>query len=137
MVFAAMIVAVAAAAHPQTHPPRFQRDGWVSTCSRGDDGFAAKCEAVKKSGGYTLRLSVGDAQFHQSIEHAGCEAASNEAFREDAPMEADAEQRRWIAAAFDQMARDVAARCPKLPRLDRKAYQDPPALNAAGEGDVG
>jgi hypothetical protein len=132
-----MIVAVAPASHPQPHPPRFQRDGWVSTCSRGDDGFAAECDAIKSVGGYTLRISVGDAQFHQSIEHVGCEAASREAFREDAPMNAGAEHRRWVVAAFDQLARDMAARCPKLPPLDRKAYLNPPALNSVGEEDVG
>jgi hypothetical protein len=140
MVIVVTAIALASAAHPaqrrQTHPTRFQMDGWAATCSRGTDGFAAECQALKKAAGYTLRLSVGDAQFHQAIEHARCQAESNQVMREDAPQLPGRAQRRWIAAMFDRMARQMAKSCPKLRPLDRRTYQHAPALNSAGEGDV-
>jgi hypothetical protein len=140
MVIAITAIAVASAAlgaqRRETHPTRFQVDGWSATCEPGTDGFAAECQAVKKAAGYTLRLSVGDAQLYQAIEHAGCQPESNQVMREDAPQMSGPAQRRWIAATFDGMAREMAKRCPKLPPLNRKAYQQPPSLNSAGHGDI-
>jgi hypothetical protein len=120
----------------QSRPPRFQAHGWVSICSQGSDGFAAECEAVKKAGGYTLRLSVADAQFAQFVEHPECKAASNRTLREDAPQIAGARQERWTRGVFGRLSREMQKRCPRLQRLDPASYRHPPALNSAGESDV-
>jgi len=119
----------------RTHPHRFQVDGWVSSCWPGTDGFAAECEATKQVAGYTLRLAVGDDQFFQFIEHAGCQEQFNNIFRDEL-FEPPEVERRWVIKVFERMAHDMAKECPSLPPLARRAFQNPPNLNSANEDDV-
>jgi hypothetical protein len=120
----------------EVRPPRYQMDGWVSRCWPGTDGFAAECEASKKDGSYTLRLSVGDDQFSQFIEHPKCQEQSNRIFRDELFSVTPRDRRRWAVEAFERMAVDLAKICPAVPPLNREAFRNPPDLNMAGEDEV-
>jgi len=128
--------ALAAKESSEAHPPRFQVDGWKSTCWPGTDGFAANCEATKKVAGYVLRLAVDDDQFFQFIDHAGCESQQNNVFREDAFAPSESAQRKSTVKIFERLARHMERKCPKLPRLSRDAFRHPPNLNEANADDV-
>ena len=113
-------------------PAKFQRNGWVTYCREGDDGFAVSCEASKLGGDYVFRLRTVDAQLVQSVEHVRCEVEPR-SFPRDEVAGLSARQRQLqTIQTFDLLSLDVAGECPKLPPVPR-TFLNPPDIAVAGD----
>ena len=120
------------AASDGVRPPRYQVGGWTASCWAGDDGFAAECEARKRAGGFTLRLSAADSQVYQFLEHPRCRPQQTNIFRDDILALGDQGRRTWIEGNFERMAQAMAKSCPNLPLVDQRAFLNAPDIASAG-----
>lgn len=121
-------------------PSKFQKDGWVTRCWKGTDGFAVDCEARRSMRGFVVRIAVSDAQLVQSIEHAACrpsqEAHRFSVFRDSLFASSERSRQRLMRANFLRIARLMARRCPGLPALRGSDLRQIPDVAMAKEGDL-
>lgn len=113
-------------------PAKFQRNGWITYCREGDDGFAASCNASKLSGDYVFRLRTVDTQLVQSIEHVRCDVEPRSFARDEAAGLSRSQRRLQTIQTFDLLSLDLRHACPKLPPVPR-TFLNPPDIAIAGD----